>query len=40
MKLKVAKIRGLSQGMLCSENELEISNESSGIIELKRKRKK
>ena len=41
MKLKVAKIRGVeSQGMLCSENELEISNESSGIIELKEKEKK
>ena len=40
MKLKVAKIRGVeSQGMLCSENELEISNESSGIIELKEKEK-
>ena len=41
MKLKVAKIRGVvSQGMLCSENELEISNESSGIIELSGKEKK
>ena len=39
MKLKVDKIRGVeSQGMLCSENELEISNESSGIIELKKKK--
>ena len=38
MKLKIAKIRGVeSHGMLCSENELEISNESSGIIELKGK---
>ncbi len=40
MKLKIAKIRGVeSHGMLCSENELEISNESSGIIELKGKEK-
>ena len=37
MKLKVAKIRGIeSYGMLCSENELNISNESKGIIELKK----
>ena len=36
MKLKVAKIRGVeSHGMLCSESELNISDESSGIIELK-----
>ena len=35
MKLKVAKIRGIeSHGMLCSESELNISNESDGIIEL------
>ena len=35
-QLKVAKIRGVeSKGMLCSESELNISNESSGIIELK-----
>tara|TARA_A100001011_G_scaffold338268_1_gene368979 strand:+ start:1919 stop:4321 length:2403 start_codon:yes stop_codon:yes gene_type:complete len=41
MKLKIAKIRGVeSHGMLCSENELEISSESSGIIELKGKEKK
>jgi len=36
LKLEVAKIRGVeSFGMLCSESELNISNESSGIIELK-----
>ena len=36
IKLKVAKIRGVeSRGMLCSENELNLSNESTGIIELK-----
>ena len=36
MKLKVAKIRGVeSHGMLCSESELNISDESDGIIELK-----
>ena len=36
LKLKVAKIRGVeSYGMLCSESELNISNESQGIIELK-----
>ena len=35
MKLKVAKIRGVeSHGMLCSESELNISDESDGIIEL------
>ena len=35
MKLKVAKIRGVeSHGMLCSESELNISEESDGIIEL------
>ena len=40
MKLKVAKIRGVeSHGMLCSENELNISDESDGIIELKNKSK-
>ncbi len=39
-KLKIAKIRGVeSSGMLCSENELNISNESSGIIELNKKDK-
>jgi EMAP domain len=36
MKLKIAKIRGIeSHGMLCSESELNISNESEGIIEIK-----
>ena len=40
MKLKVAKIRGVeSHGMLCSENELNISDESDGIIELKNRDK-
>ena len=40
IKLKVAKIRGVeSHGMLCSENELNISDESDGIIELKNKSK-
>ena len=35
LKLVVAKIRGVtSYGMLCSESELNISDESSGIIEL------
>ncbi len=35
-QLKVAKIRGVeSKGMLCSESELNLSNESDGIIELK-----
>ena len=34
-QLKIAKIRGVeSKGMLCSENELNLSNESEGIIEL------
>ena len=38
MKLKVAKIRGIeSHGMLCSESELNISDESDGIIELNNK---
>ena len=36
-KLKIAKIRGVeSRGMLCSESELNISDESSGIIEIKK----
>ncbi len=36
MKLSVSKIRGItSYGMLCSESELLLSNESDGIIELK-----
>tara|TARA_Y100001970_G_scaffold67532_1_gene86107 strand:- start:943 stop:3291 length:2349 start_codon:yes stop_codon:yes gene_type:complete len=35
MKLEVSKIRGeVSHGMLCSESELNLSNESEGIIEL------
>ena len=39
-ELKVAKIRGVeSNGMLCSESELNLSNESDGIIELKNKEK-
>jgi len=39
-KLKIAKIRGVeSEGMLCSENELNLSDESAGIIELKNKEK-
>ena len=39
-ELKVAKIRGVeSRGMLCSESELNLSNESEGIIELKNKEK-
>ena len=40
MKLKVAKIRGVeSHGMLCSESELNISNQSDGIIELNNRKK-
>ena len=39
-QLKVAKIRGIeSKGMLCSESELNLSDESEGIIELKNKEK-
>ena len=39
LKLKIAKIRGVeSQGMLCSEFELGISDASEGIIDLKEKR--
>ena len=35
IKLEVSKIRGeTSYGMLCSESELNLSNESEGIIEL------
>ena len=35
MKLEVSKIRGeTSYGMLCSESELNLSNESEGIVEL------
>ena len=38
LKLKIAKIRGVeSYGMLCSESELNLSNDSLGIIELKNK---
>ena len=38
LQLKIAKIRGVeSRGMLCSESELNLSNESEGIIELKNK---
>ena len=38
LKLKVALIRGIeSRGMLCSESELNLSNQSQGIIELKNK---
>ena len=41
MKLEVSKIRGeTSYGMLCSESELNLSNESQGIIELNQKYKK
>ena len=36
MKLNISKIRGItSYGMLCSESELNLSNESDGIIDLK-----
>ena len=39
MKLVVAKIRGIeSKGMLCSESELGVSNESEGITEIKNKK--
>ena len=39
MKLVVSKIRGVtSYGMLCSESELNLSNESDGIIELSTKK--
>jgi phenylalanyl-tRNA synthetase beta chain len=39
-ELKIVKIRGVeSRGMLCSESELNLSNESEGIIELKNKDK-
>ncbi len=39
-RLKIAKIRGVeSRGMLCSENELNLSDESTGIVELKIKKK-
>ena len=40
-ELKIAKIRGVeSKGMLCSESELNLSDESGGIIELANKEKK
>ena len=40
-KLVVAKIRGVtSYGMLCSESELNLSNESDGITELSKKNMK
>ena len=39
-QLKIAKIRGVeSRGMLCSESELNISDESDGIIELNAREK-
>jgi len=39
MKLTVSKIRGVtSYGMLCSESELNLSNESEGITELKKEK--
>ena len=39
-ELKIMKIRGVeSRGMLCSESELNLSDESDGIIELKNKKK-
>ena len=39
MKLSVSKIRGVtSYGMLCSESELKLSDESEGIIELPSKK--
>ncbi len=39
MKLAVSKIRGVtSYGMLCSESELNLSNESEGITELKKQK--
>jgi phenylalanyl-tRNA synthetase beta chain len=39
MKLVVSKIRGVtSYGMLCSESELNLSNESDGITELSRQK--
>jgi phenylalanyl-tRNA synthetase beta chain len=40
LKLKIASIRGVeSSGMLCSESELNLSDASQGIIELKSKEK-
>ena len=41
MKLVVSKIRGVtSYGMLCSESELNLSDESDGITELSTKNMK
>ena len=38
MKLVVTQIRGVtSHGMLCSESELNLSDENNGITELKQK---
>ena len=38
MKLVISKIRGVtSHGMLCSESELNLSDESDGITELSNK---
>ena len=38
MKLEISKIRGeISYGMLCSKSELNLSNDSEGIIELNKK---
>ncbi len=38
MKLQITKIRGItSHGMLCSESELNLSNESNGIVDLNNK---
>ncbi len=40
LKIKITNIRGIeSNGMLCSESELNISEESSGIIELSKNKK-
>ena len=40
LELKVAKIRGVeSSGMLCSESELNLSDDNEGIIELKNREK-
>jgi len=40
LELKIAKIRGVeSKGMLCSKSELNLSDKSEGIIELKNKEK-
>ena len=40
LKLKIAKIRGVeSRGMLCSESELNLSDNSEGIINLNNQEK-